>query len=227
MPSLSGWPSQVGSSTRRTPTPGSRFIPSVSGRRSQRRPPRPQESSKFLCSSFRAAARRWVSKGRSRGIRVSMPSVSGRRLQIRAPGYRNDRGLRRFYALGIGLAFAVGLPAISSLLEGTFLCPRYRAGVCRRGDVLGQSWEGLPFLCPRYRAGVCSWSRSLRSPNTTRFYALGIGLAFAASLLTRMSRLSSCFYALGIGLAFAAAASRSPPRGCTTRRSEERRVGKE
>jgi len=97
--------------------------------------------------------------------RVSMPSISGWTLQGTSSSKEGVQQVRGFYALDIGLDFARG---------DTYI-------------IAYNSSEG--FLCPRYRAGLCkATSPGRHHPGQTGFYALDIGLDFASFNWTRMVR---------------------------------------
>ena len=83
-----------------------------------------------------------------------MPSVSGWALRPVIQAMRSW-GLEGFYALGIGLGFATyrNLHELQAL--------------------------GISFLCPRYRAGLCDALYFSIVDRPGGFYALGIGLGFA------------------------------------------------
>src|ERR1039457_818423 len=141
------------------------------------------------------------------GVRpVSMPSVSGWRLQPRHPGRRRRAAQGRFYALGIGLAFAVGPSVLKKYGTGKgFLCPRYRAGVCSRAERAEEIRDRERVSMPSVsgwrlqleRTGIVSGDRAVSMPSVS---------GWRLQVLARppSSRSSTCFYALGIGLAFAA-----------------------
>src|ERR1017187_2850024 len=85
---------------------------------------------------------------------VSMPSVSGWCLQLVkvAEVTEHDAFLCPRYRAGVcSIATDTDVPS-----EFVFLCPRYRAGVCSGSVPFSSQGVYDPFLCPRYRAGVCS-----------------------------------------------------------------------
>src|SRR5271166_5018843 len=139
-----------------------------------------------------------------------MPSVSGWACDSWAPAASSPAWACCFYALGFRLGFATqaskGFP-IPFGSEITFLCSRYRAGLC---DSTSSPLSTL--ACGFYVLGIGlgfattgSWpSTSCSRPRC--FYALGIGLGFATDgscVLAVHGDPTGGFYALGIGLSFA------------------------
>jgi len=97
-------------------------------------------------------------------LQVSMPSVSGGRLQSAGRG-GTTASSSGFYALGVGRAFTAPAPD-----PGT--------------------WAKYEFLCPRWRAGVysCTGTRTM-PPSGSCFHALGVGRAFTGLIIFMPSEL--------------------------------------
>ena len=176
-------------------------MPSLSGWALQPEKHSPRPSRSFLCPRCRAGLCNWPERRPTARANVSMPSVSGWALQL-AQGASAEGQIRSFlcprcraglcnylavcvdritdgfYALGVGLGFAMG-NAMAAYRPAQFLCPRCRAGLCNASSARRGMHLGVLFLCPRCRAGLCDHSNGGALAAIVGFYALGVGLGFA------------------------------------------------